>query len=605
MFEKRHDLKQNLGRTRRVLARFVPFLRPRKAGLFAASAVLLLETAISLAQPWPLALTLDYVLGGAELPSFVPGFLEPTGALLAAVAFLSVVVISASRAVAAFRRYLLQKLGQQTVFDIRERLYGKVHDLGLDYHGKRRTGDTITRVTSDVKEVRTMLVDSVVEIASSVFILVGMLVVMVLLSWQLTLVALVVVPFLFFAVRRYRGALVERMRVVRQREGAIASVVQESVTGIRAVKLFAREEDEMRRFRDESQASLKASVQSALIEAKFSLVLGLVGGLGTALVLYFGARQVLAGELSVGQLSAVIFYLGLLLTPLWTVSRQLNQIGQSLVSGERIMELLEDEPTVKESPNAVPAPRFAGRVAFEGVHLAYDEDAGEVLSGMSFEAEPGERVALVGVSGAGKTTVTSLLARLYDPQAGRVLMDGRDVRGFTVKSLRNSVTFVPQKPLLFRATVAENVAYGRAGANREEVEEAARRAGADGFVRELPESYDTVLSERGEDLSGGQRQRLSIARAMLRDTPVLVLDEPEAGLDVEIAGAVDESWRELTAGRTTFIIAHELRLVRDTDRVLVIDGGRVAESGTHDELLEAGGIYARLHALQQAEGVES
>ena len=599
------ELRAGLRRTRKTLSNFTPFLRPRRFGLVLALGVLLLETVTSLAQPWPLALTIDYVLtDNKPLPDVMPDVLADKALLLAGIAFLIVLIFTVTRSVASFRRYLLQKLGQQTVFDMREALYAKVHALGLDYHGSKRTGDTITRVTSDVKEVRTMLVDSVVEVFSSVTILIGMMVVMLWLDWQLTLLALVTVPFLFLAVKRYRQALVQRMRIVRTREGAIASVMQEAIIGIRAVKLFAREEDEMERFRTESRESLRASVDSAMIEAKFSTVLGIVGGFGTALVVYFGARQVLSGVLSLGDLTVFVAYLALFLSPLWALSRQVNQIGTSLVSGERIIDLLNAEPSVKDLPGASPAPVFDGRVAFEGVRFAYEDEAGEVLRGVDFDVEAGSRVALVGVSGAGKTTVTSLIARLYDPQEGRVLIDGEDIKGFTLKSLRDSITFVPQDPLLFRATVAENIAYGRPGASREEIEVTAELAGADEFIRALPEGYDTVLSERGESLSGGQKQRISIARAMLRDTPILILDEPQAGLDAEAAAAVEESWRALTEGRTTFVIAHELRLVRSVDTILVIEDGSVAETGTHEDLVSSEGLYARLYSLQERDPVQ-
>jgi ATP-binding cassette, subfamily B, bacterial len=599
------ELRASLRRLGETLSSFTPFLRTRRRGLLLALVVLLAETATSLAQPWPLALALDYVLNeNKELPGFWPASLSGEALLLAGVAFLLVFITMASRGLTSFRRYLLQKLGQETVFDMREALYEKVHELGLDYHGKKRTGDTITRVTSDVKEVRTLLVDSIVEVGSSFFILLGMLVVMMWMSPQLTLLSLVTVPFLFLAVRRYRSALVERMRVVRAKEGAIASVIQEAITGIRAVKIFGREEDELERFRTESEESLRASVDSSLIEAKFSIVLGIVGGFGTALVLYLGALQVLSGALSVGQLTVFVAYLGLFLSPLWALSRQANQIGKSLVSGERIIELLNAEPSVKESPDARPAPAFEGRVTFEDVHFAYEDEAGEVLKGMDFDAEAGSRVALVGLSGAGKTTVTSLIARLYDPQRGRVLIDDEDVKRFTLKSLRDQITFVPQEPMLFRATVAENIGYGKSGATREEIEGVAELAGADGFIRELPEGYDTLLSERGESLSGGQRQRISIARAMLKESPILILDEPQSGLDAEAASAVEDSWRALTEGRTTFVIAHELRLVRNVDQIFVIESGRVAEAGTHEELLASGGLYARLYVLQERDPVQ-
>jgi ATP-binding cassette, subfamily B, bacterial len=599
------EWRARLGRTKETLSNFTPFLRPRKKGLTLALGILLLETVTSLAQPWPLALAIDYVLtDNKQLPESFPGFLTDRALLLAGIAFLIVLIFTATRSLAAFRRYVLSKLGQETVFDMRDALYAKVHLLGLDYHGKKRTGDTITRVTSDVKEVRSLLVDSVVEVLSSVMILLGMLVVMVWLNWQLTVLALVTVPFLFLAVRRYREALIERMRVVRTKEGAITSVMQEAVTGIRAVKIFGREEEEMERFRKESRESLTASVDSSLIEAKFSTVLGIVGGLGTAIVVYFGARQVLSGALSLGDLTVFVAYLGLFLSPLWALSRQANQIGKSLVSGERIIELLGAEPSVKESLDARLAPAFEGRITFEDVHFAYEDEAGEVLRGMDFEVEAGSRVALVGLSGAGKTTVTSLIARLYDPQRGRVLVDGHDIRDFTLKSLRDSITFVPQEPMLFRASVAENIGYGKSGATRGEIEHAAELAGADEFIRELPEGYDTLLSERGESLSGGQRQRISIARAMLRESPILILDEPQSGLDAEAAGAVEDSWRALTEGRTTFVIAHELRLVSSVDRILVIEDGRVAQDGSHEELLASDGLYARLYALQERDPVQ-
>src|SRR5215208_6105413 len=475
MFTKRFSaVGEGRQRAKTALSHFAPFLAPRKKGLLLALVLLLLETGASLAQPWPLALILDYVLGAEKLPLQINGQV-----VLIGIAFLLVFVSTTSRGVAAFRRYLLQKLGQETVFDMRDALYRKVHALGLDYHGKRRTGDTITRVTSDVKEVRSLLVDSVVEVGSSFLILNGMLVVMLWMSPSLTALALLAVPFLFLAVRRYRQALVERMRVVRAKEGAIASVIQEAVTGIRAVKIFAREDDEIDRFRKESRDSLTASVDSSLIEAKFSVLLGVVGGIGTALVLYFGTQQVLAGALSVGDLTVFVAYLGLFLSPLWALSRQVNQIGKSLVSGERIIELLSAEPSVKDLPGARPAPPLRGHVAFENVRFAYDEETGEVLSGMSFDVKPGARVALVGVSGAGKTTITSLLARLYDPQGGRILVDAEDVRNYTLKSLRDQITFVPQEPLLFRATVSENISYGKPGATMEEIEEAALLAGAD------------------------------------------------------------------------------------------------------------------------------
>ena len=535
----------------------------------------------------------------------MPDLLADKALLLAGIAFLIVLIFTVTRSVASFRRYLLQKLGQETVFDMREALYAKVHALGLDYHGSKRTGDTITRVTSDVKEVRTMLVDSVVEVFSSVTILIGMMVVMLWLDWQLTLLALVTVPFLFLAVNRYRQALVQRMRIVRAREGAIASVMQEAIIGIRAVKLFAREDDEMERFRTESRESLKASVDSAKIEAKFSTVLGIVGGLGTALVVYFGARQVLSGALSLGDLTVFVAYLALFLSPLWALSRQVNQIGTSLVSGERIIDLLNAEPTVKDLPGARPAPEFDGRVTFEDVRFAYDDEAGEVLRGVDFDVEAGSRVALVGVSGAGKTTVTSLIARLYDPQEGRVLIDGERRQGLYPQVVARLHNLRAPGPLALqgerRREHSLRAARGEPGGDRGRSRARRGRRVYPGAARRL---RHRALRAWREPLSGGQRQRISIARAMLRDTPILILDEPQSGLDAEAAAAVEESWRALTEGRTTFVIAHELRLVRSVDTILVLEDGSVAETGTHEELVSSGGLYARLYALQERDPVQ-
>ena len=523
------------------------------------------------------------------LPEALPAPLADKALLLAGIAFLIVLIFTVTRSVASFRRYLLQKLGQETVFDMREALYAKVHALGLDYHGKKRTGDTITRVTSDVKEVRTMLVDSVVEVFSSVMILIGMLVVMLWLDWQLTLLALVTVPFLFLAVSRYRQV-------------ARAADAHSQDEGGRHRQRHAGGHN---RHKGRQALRPRGRRDGALQDGEQGVPRGQRGQRDDRGEVQHrardrrgprhGAGRVLRGE--AGPRPAPSPWATLRSSwptspcssrPLWALSRQVNQIGTSLVSGERIIELLNAEPTVKDLPGARPAPAFDGRVTFEDVRFAYEDEAGEVLRGMDFDVEAGSRVALVGVSGAGKTTVTSLIARLYDPQEGRVLIDGEDVKDFTLKSLRDSITFVPQDPLLFRATVAENIAYGRPGASREEIEAVAELAGADEFIRELPEGYDTVLSERGESLSGGQRQRISIARAMLRDTPILILDEPQSGLDAEAAAAVEESWRALTEGRTTFVIAHELRLVRSVDPILVIEDGRVAETGTHEDLVSSG-----------------
>jgi len=458
----------------------------------------------------------------------------------------------------------------------------------------------ITRVTSDIEVIQDFIDSALLGIIVNLMTLAGMIGVMFYLNWRFTLIALSVMPVLFVVVYRYTGRIKKASRAVRTKEGELLSVVEEVLTSIRVVKAFAREDYEEKRFATESLANVEAGLQARSLKAKLAPVVEVIVAIGTCLVLGYGARLALAGELSAGVLIVFLLYLGKMYKPMRDLSKMTDTVSKAMVGYERIQEVLDIESLVRDVPGARRAPKFAGQIEFNKVSFGYGADK-PIIKDVSFKVEAGQVAAIVGPSGAGKTTIVSLIPRFYDPVSGQVVIQGADVRRYQLKSLRDQMSFVLQDTLLFRATIWENIAYGKPGAPPKEIRRAAELANAQEFIDAMPDGYDTMVGERGVTLSGGQRQRIAIARAVIRDTPILILDEPTAGLDAVSEQAVMEALDRLMQGRTSVVIAHRLGTVRHADVIFVIKDCELAEQGTHEALMARNGVYAELYRIQTPE----
>jgi ATP-binding cassette subfamily B protein len=577
-------------------------LRPYRGALGAAFAAIAAESATDILEPWPLKVVFDYVFGSKRMPGWLAGLLGRTVgldkvAVLDFAAF-AVLLIAAAGAVATYaEKYLTTSVGQRVMHDLRLTLYNHIQRLSLSYFSEQKTGDLMVRMTSDIDAVQDFVSTALLGMLVNALTLLGMLGVMFYLDWRFTLISLSVAPALFLVVYSYTRRIRSAARAVKQKEGEIASVVQESLSAVRLIKAFAREEYESSRLDEKSLQSVELAMVARGVKAKLTPFVELIVAAGTCLVLWYGSRLVLAGEISPGALLVFILYLGKMYKPMRDLSKMTDTASKASVGFERIREVLQTESQVRDLARAQPAPRFRGRVEFERVGFDYGTGR-PVLRDISLAVEPGEFVALVGPTGSGKSTLLSLIPRFYDPTAGRVLIDGSDVRAFTLNSLRDQISYVLQESYLFRASVWENIAYGRPGASRAEIVRAARLANAHEFIERLPKGYDTVIGERGETLSGGQRQRLNIARAVIRDTPILLLDEPSSGLDSVSEELVFEALGRLMEGRTSVVIAHRLATVTRARRIYAVEGGRIVESGTHEELRAGGGLYSRLYEIQ-------
>jgi ATP-binding cassette, subfamily B, bacterial len=458
-------------------------------------------------------------------------------------------------------------------------------------------GDLISRVTSDLDAVQGFIASGLLGALISSLTLVGMVGVMLYLNWRFTLIALSVAPVLFVVVYSYTRRIKKAAREVRKKEGEIVSVMEEVLSSIRVVKAFAREDYEQRRLEEQSLEGVEMALRARSLKAKLSPLVEVIVACGTALVLWFGARMVLGGSLREGSLIVFIWYLGKMYKPMQELSKMTDTFSKAAVGYERIKEVLETDGQVRDLPNARPAPRLKGRIEFQDVTFGYEAQS-PVLANLSLTIQPGQTAALVGPTGAGKTTIISLIPRFYDPSAGRITIDGRDVRAFTQKSLRQQISFVLQETVLFHAPIWHNIAYGKPGATRSEILCAAELANAHEFIEKMPEGYDTIVGERGMTLSGGQRQRIAIARAIIRNTPMLILDEPSSGLDAASEKLVFDALDRLIEGKTAIVIAHRLSTIQRADVIFVVDAGRIIESGRHDDLLRSGGLYAELYELQ-------
>ena len=582
-----------------------PWLRlllPHWKALIVALVAVLGETLSDVIDPWPVKVVIDSVLLSKALTGrvglFVARFFGHTQREILNFAVAAVLAIALIGAVSAyFEKYLTTTVGQWISHDLRRTLYHHIQRLSLAQYDQVRTGDLIARVTGDIDSIQDFITSALLGILVNILTLAGMVGVMFYINWRLTLMSLSIAPGLFVLVFWFTRRIKQASRLVRKKAGELVSVVEEVLTSARVVKAFAREKYEERRFARESLENVEAALQARSLKAKLSPLVEIVVAVGACLVLGYGGRLALAGDISAGLLVVFLLYLNRIYKPMRELSKMADTVSKAWVGFERIAEVTEIESRVRDRPGARRAPRFTGAIAFDHVSFSYDERS-PVLRDVSFQIEPGQVAAFVGPSGTGKTTVVSLIARFYDPTAGTVMIGGRDVRAFTQKSVRDQMSFVLQSTLLFRASIWENIAYGRPDASRADIVEAARLANAHEFIEQLPEGYDTVLGERGQTLSGGEQQRIAVARAVIRNTPILLLDEPTTGLDAASEHAVLEAVLRLMQRRTCVVIAHDLDIVRRADVIFVIHDAELVEQGTHDDLVKRGGVYARLHDIQ-------
>jgi ATP-binding cassette, subfamily B, bacterial len=580
----------------------VHLLRPHYKALLVGLIAVGAETAAGLLEPWPLKVVFDNVLRTKKVPDWLSKVIWTTVGQdkLAILRFaaLAVILIAVFGAIGSYiENNTITKVGQRVMHELRRVLYWHIQRLSMAFHDYKRTGDVISTVTTDIDAIQNAITSGVLDTLYYALTLVGMIGIMFYLDWRFTLIALSVVPALFAVVYTFTRRIKKASRAVRKKEGEIVSTLQEVLSSIRIVKAFAREEYEQRRFEAESQESVDLALQARSIKAKLSPAVEIIVAGGTALVLWFGAKQALAGALTPGVLIVFFLYLGKMYKPMRELSKMADTYSKAFVGYDRIKDILAIDLQVRDRPDARPAPAFKGAVEFENVNFSYLAER-TVLKNVNLKIEPGQVAALVGPTGSGKTTLISLIPRFYDPQSGTIKIDGVDVRKYRRRTVREQISFVLQDTLLFRAPIWQNIAYGKPEAARAEILHAARLANADEFIERLPQGYDTMIGERGVTLSGGQRQRIAIARALIRHTPLLILDEPSTGLDAASEKLVLEALSHLMKDRTTIMVAHRISTIQSADVIFVLQGGTISEHGTHEGLLAARGLYAEFYELQ-------
>ncbi len=584
--------------------RMSDLVRPHWKALTLALVAMLGEAVTDVLEPWPIKIVVDNIQRSNKVPGRLGGTISEIfghshyAVLNFAVAAVAVIAIVGAFS-SYFEKYLTTSVSQWVGHDLRRTLYHHIQRLSLAEHDESRTGDLITRVTSDIEAIQDFINSALLGILVNVMTLLGMIGVMFYLNWRFTLIALSVAPVLFVVVHYYTRRIKRASRAVRKKESELLSLVEEVLTSIRVVKAFAREDYEQKRFESESLENVEAGLQARGVKARLAPVVEVIVAIGTCLVLWYGARLVLAAELSIGTLIVFLLYLGKMYKPMRDLSKMTDTVSKATVGYERIQQVLEIESRVQDEPGARPAPKLTGQIEFVRVSFNYGGDREkQVLKDINLKIEAGQVAALVGPSGTGKTTLISLIPRFYDPVTGYVGMNGVDIRRYRLKSLRDQISFVLQDTLLFHATIWENIAYGKPGATPKEIRRAVELANALEFIEEMPDAYDTMVGERGVTLSGGQRQRIAIARAVIRDTPILILDEPTVGLDAASEQSVIEALSKLMKGRTSVVIAHRLETIRHADVIFVIKDSELVEQGTHESLLANHGVYAELYGIQ-------
>jgi ABC-type multidrug transport system fused ATPase/permease subunit len=578
-------------------------VRPYRGTLLVILLVMIAQTAMSVAEPWPLKIVLDNVVGSHKLPHWLEHFLHPllgsgSKMQIALAAAAAAVVIATLGAVASYvAHYYTTSVGQWVANDLRMRTYHHLQQLSLSYYDKHQTGSLLSTITADVQTIQTFATTSTLDIAVDMLTIVGMLSIMFWLNWDFTLIAVAVTPFMLFFLARFKKAVKKATHEVRRQQSNIVAVVEQGLQSMRVVKAFGRQDLAQEELSVVSRATVDAALKARRVKALLSPIVTVTVSGCVAIVLWRGSALILAGAMTVGALTVFLSYLTKFFKPVQDLATMTNSIAQTAVGVDRIRAILDADTTIPERADAQEAQGLTGGIVFDRVAFAYDPDA-PVLKDVSFQIKPGQMVGVVGPTGGGKSTIVSLIPRFYDPTAGKIEIDGVDVRDYKLQELRNNIGYVLQETILFQGTVRDNIAYGRAGATEEDILNAAKLADVDEFVSRMPHGYDTIVGERGETLSGGQRQRIGIARAIIRNNPILILDEPTAALDTESERVVMKALERLMNGRTVITIAHRLSTIRNSSLIIVLKEGVVAEQGTHDELMKLDGVYAELYRVQ-------
>jgi len=580
-------------------------IRPYRATLVVIFFVMLVQTAMGVAAPWPLKVVVDNVVGDHKLPHLVEEAVSPFTAggdkmKLAAVAAIATVLIALLGAIASYvANYYTTSVGQWVANDLRLRTYHHLQHLSLHYYDTHETGTLLSTITDDVQTIQNFASSATLGILIDLLTVVAMLGVMLWLNWDFTLIIVAVTPFMLLLILRLKKAVKKASHEVRKQQSQIVSLVQQGFESLRAVKAFGRQDLEQEELSQVSQATVKAALKARSVKALVGPVVTVTISLCTGFVLWRSSSLILRGAMTVGELTVFLWYLRSFFKPVRGLATMTNTIAQAAVGVERVRAILDADDAIPEHAQASIPPPFKGDIAFDHVSFGYTKDA-PVLRDVSFRIDAGQTVGIVGPTGSGKSTVVSLIPRFYDPGVGTVAIDGTDVRQYTLQGLRAGIAYVLQETVLFRGTIADNIAYGRGTATRDAIIAAAKAANADEFIMKLPLGYDTMVGERGETLSGGQRQRIGIARALIRNSPILILDEPTAALDTESEQLVVEALARLMKGRTVITIAHRLNTIRNVAKIVVIKDGVVAEEGSHDALIARGGVYAELYRVQFA-----
>ncbi len=577
-------------------------LQPYGRRLAVILAAMLVQTLMSLAAPWPLKIIIDNVVGNHPAPEWISWLLPILGGegklhVAAAAGIVTVLIALVSGIAFYVANYFTESLGQWVANDLRVRIFHRLQLFSLGFFDKNRVGSVLSTIMTDVQTIQSFASVSTLNMVTDTFTIFGMVIVMFVLRWDFALIALTVMPFIAFFVFRVNSLIKNATREVRSRQSDLISTLQQGLEGIEVVQAFDRQDLEEEHLVRASTDTVLAWLKARKVSSLLSPVVGLAVAICTGLVLWRGADLILTGVTTVGTLTVFLAYLAKFFQPVRDMAVMTNSVAAVSVAFERIRAILDADYVVPERPDAICPPPLTGEITFEHVAFGYDPEV-PVLRDITFKIAPGEMIGIVGPTGSGKSTVVSLVARFRDSDAGTIQIDGVDICDYQLHPLRRQIGFVLQDTVLFRGTVRENIAFGRPEATEEEIIAAAKLANADEFIVRMPDGYDSAVGERGHSLSGGQRQRIGIARAFIRNSPILILDEPTAALDAEAEELVIEGLERLMEGRTTIVIAHRLSTIRDADRIVVIKDGVVAEDGTHDELLTRGGIYADLHRIQ-------